>query len=63
VAAARSNLFMGFASKSIKRGNEFRVVRVISWIVSVRSGNKDDPRNHTKQHERNTSDQRAKSGF
>jgi hypothetical protein len=45
------------------RKDEFRVVRVSSWIVSVRSRNKDDPRNHTKQHERNTSDWRAGSDF
>ena len=42
---------MALPQNSIKRGNEFRVVRVISWIVSARTGNKDDPQNHTKQHE------------
>ncbi len=47
---------VGLPQKSIKLGNEFRVVRVSSWIVSVRSRKKDDPRNLTKQHERDTSE-------
>jgi hypothetical protein len=42
----------GWLQESIKRGDKFRVVRVNSWIVSVRSGNTEDPRIHTKQHER-----------